>query len=123
MTDIDLAPLSIGECMLKARRDGDVLVAVVTGTADMRATEGIGTWLDAFHAEATRQRVDEVVVDMRELEFMNSSCFKGFVTWITTMREAEHRYRIKILSNSTLHWQRRGLPTLRCFAADLISIE
>jgi hypothetical protein len=123
MSAFDIPPLLIGECSLKGRRDGDVLVAVVTGTADMRATEGIGSWLEAFHAEATRVAAAEVVVDMRELEFMNSSCFKGFVTWITTMREAEHRYRIKLLSNQSLHWQRRGLPTLRCFAADLISIE
>ena len=125
MTDLQVAPLTVGECSMNARREVDALVAQFSGTADMRATEGIATWLLDLHGEAQKLGVGDVVVDMRDLEFMNSSCFKGFVSWITTMQEAEQarRYRVKFVSNPSLHWQRRSLPTLRCFATDLITIE
>ena len=125
MSENVVSPLSVGECTMSASHDGSTLVARFSGTADMRATEGIATWLLALHTAAILGETRAVVVDMRELEFMNSSCFKGFVTWITTMQEAEvdRRYRVTFVSNPSLHWQRRSLPTLRCFAADLITIE
>ena len=56
---------------------------------------------------------------------MNSSCFKSFVTWISDVSELEpdKQYKIRLLSKPEMHWQRRSLHALRCFAVDLISIE
>ncbi|MDB4957395.1 MAG: hypothetical protein JWO36_4964, partial [Myxococcales bacterium] len=63
--------------------------------------------------------------DLRELEFMNSSCFKAFVAWIAMIRdlETDKQYRMHLLSNPNLHWQRRSLAALTCFAVDLVTIE
>ena len=36
--------------------------------------------------------------------------------------EAE-RYKVRLLSNPNLHWQKRSLHSLRCFAIELITIE
>jgi hypothetical protein len=64
-------------------------------------------------------------VDFRELEFMNSSCFKCFVTWLGIVQDLEptRQYKIVFASNRELHWQRRSLNALRCFAMGVVTIE
>src|SRR5262249_33805309 len=96
-----------------------------SGNADMRSRDALDELLVKLHQEARKGSVTEVVIDFHELEFMNSSCFKSFVTWIGRVQdlpEAE-RYRIRFLSKPELLWQRRSLHALRCFAVDLITIE
>ena len=102
-----------------------VLVTKLVGNADMAAKEGLDGLLPRLHDRALETSTREVVIDMRELEFMNSSCFKSFVTWISALSELEpeKQYKIKLQSKPELHWQRRSLHALRCFAVDLISIE
>src|SRR5687767_6639753 len=87
------------------------LVFMLIGTADMSATEELGRLLTELHADAVVRRVTEVVVDIRELRFMNSSCFKKFVTWVTTVydMEPDRRYMIRFLSDQNKHWQKRSL--------------
>jgi hypothetical protein len=91
----------------------------------MGAKEGLDGLLPRVHEEALRRSAAEVVVDFRKLEFMNSSCFKSFVTWISEVQELapEKQYRLRLLSSPEMHWQRRSLHALRCFAVDLISVE
>jgi hypothetical protein len=64
-------------------------------------------------------------VDVRRLEFMNSSCLASFVWWISTVQEqpAEDRYRIVFLSSPTVYWQRRSLGALATLADDIISVQ
>jgi hypothetical protein len=101
------------------------LLLKLTGNADMSAKEGLDALLPRVHEEAKRTSAPEVTVDFRELEFMNSSCFKSFVTWISEVQELEpdKQYRIRLLSKPEMHWQRRSLHALRCFAVDLITIQ
>jgi hypothetical protein len=65
-----------------------------------------------------------VDTDLRQVEFMNSTCIKGFVNWISQVQELppEQRYRIKFISNPAAQWQRRALKTLAIFGGDLIAI-
>ncbi len=105
-------------------RREDVLNVHLAGTADLRVTDAIGSILTTVHAKALELGVHKVVVDLRALEFMNSSCFKSFVKWITDVQELPSpQYRIRFLSNPAILWQRRSLHALSCFAADLITID
>ncbi len=108
-----------------AHRDGPSIQVWVKGNADYAALDALETLLTRIHAEAGRSDVRETVVDLRELEFMNSSCFKSFVTWINDIQELEERkqYKVKFRSNPKMHWQKRSLHSLRCFAVELISVE
>ncbi|MDI1429906.1 MULTISPECIES: hypothetical protein [Polyangium] len=107
------------------RAEGRSLVLRLSGNADMAAKDSLDTLLPRVHAEAQRISATEVQVDFRNLEFMNSSCFKSFVTWISEIGDLERskEYKIRLLSNPEMHWQRRSLHALRCFAVDLISVE
>jgi anti-anti-sigma factor len=104
--------------------DGSILVHL-SGTADLRVTEAVESLLADVHKQARAGAVAEVRVDLRNLEFMNSSCFKSFVTWISQVQDLPEpeQYRIRFLSSPAILWQRRSLNALSCFAAHLVTIE
>ena len=103
----------------------NVVTAKFRGTADVEAKPGLDQYVAALHEEACRLGATKVVIDFRELEFMNSSSFKVFVTWLAQVQElpADKQYRIHFLSNPSMHWQRRSLAALSCFAVNLVTIE
>lgn len=101
------------------------IVLRLVGNADMRAIGSLHEALAGLHAEAQRPTVREVTVDFQSLEFMNSSCFKVFATWLLDVRglAGPARYTIRFLSDPRQHWQRRSLHALRCFAFDLVTLS
>ena len=107
-----------------AHQEGRAIHAFLKGNADYAALDSLDVLLDRVHTEARRNSVEEVSVDLRQLEFMNSSCFKSFVSWINNIQEldADKQYKVKFLSNPNMHWQKRSLHSLRCFAIELISV-
>lgn len=125
MSKIELPVIAAADISVSAEREGDAVRVLFRGTADMRVSDALDHVLGAVHAEAQRCGAARVDIDFRDLEFMNSSCFKSFVTWISQVREleGEKRYAIRFLSRAETLWQRRSLHALRCFAVDLITIE
>jgi hypothetical protein len=107
-----------------AHHEGNAIHASLKGNADYAALDSLDVLLDRVHSEARRRAVEEVSVDLRSLEFMNSSCFKSFVSWINNIQEldADKQYKVRFLSNPNMHWQKRSLHSLRCFAVELISV-
>jgi hypothetical protein len=97
----------------------------LTGTADLTVRGQLDRFLRAVHAEAQRCVAEEVTVDVRQLEFMNSSCLKCLVWWISTVQEqpGEGKYRIVFVSSPSVYWQRRSLNALACLANDIITIQ
>jgi hypothetical protein len=125
MSDLDLPAANSEDFAATAALEGAAIRARITGNADLAARDVLEPFLVRLESEAQRLKVREVAVDLRDLEFMNSSCFKGFVTWIGALQElpAGDQYRIRFLSNPNMHWQRRSLHALKCFAVDLIDVE
>ena len=108
-----------------ARVDGPKVETTLTGNADLNVKSQLDGFLLSLHQYALGDAVSEVVVDVRNLEFINSSCLKAFVTWISSVQAqpTDGQYRIVFLSSPRLHWQRRSLHALSCFANDLVSIQ
>lgn len=104
--------------------DGEISVRFA-GTADVEAKSDLEAFIKQLHSESLRLGVPKVVLDFRELAFMNSSCFKIFVAWLAQIRDAEvaKQYRIHLRSNPNMLWQRRSLAALSCFASNLVTIE
>ena len=102
-----------------------VITVRFNGTADLEAKPALDRYVEALHGEAARLQVSKVVIDFRELEFMNSSAFKVFVTWLAQVQalSEDQQYRIHFVSNTSMHWQRRSLAALSCFAVNLVTIE
>jgi hypothetical protein len=95
------------------------------GSAETEAKTSLDAFLKAVHETALASKAGEVVVDLRRLEFMNSSCIKAFVSWIGAVQDVppSGQYRMRFLSDTTKEWQGRSLTALACFAVDLIHIE
>jgi hypothetical protein len=108
-----------------AVQEGTRIVTSLKGNADYAAIDSVEKLLDKTHDEALRTTASEVVIDLRQLEFMNSSCFKCFVSWITEVQELPEaqQYKVRFQSNAQLHWQKRSLHSLRCFAVELITVD
>lgn len=125
MSGLNLQAIQGGAFQANATHEGAGITVRFSGTADLNAREQLENLLLGLHAEAQRLGVSEVAVDFRQLEFMNSSCFKGLVGWLSGVQEleTEKQYKIRLLSKPEMLWQRRSLHALRCFAVDLISIE
>jgi len=120
-----LGEVSLGFFSLIPDRAGGGLTVRLRGTADMRAMETLDAFLRQIHEEAKSRTLAEVAVDLRSLEFMNSSCFKAFVAWIEndlSLPEAQ-RYRLRFISSAERRWQHRSLVALSCFATELIDLE
>ncbi len=107
-----------------ATHQSGVMTLRVGGVADYAAVDALEQLLDDVHAECTRAKVKETTVDLRQLEFMNSSCFKCLISWITVVQESAPaaQYKLTFLSNPQMHWQKRSLHSLQCFAEDLITV-
>jgi len=123
--NIELPKLSGGVISAEASADAGVVRVRFSGTADLEVKDDLEVFVKKLYCEAVRLAATKVIVDFRELEFMNSSCFKIFVAWLAQVRdlEATQQYRIHLLSNPNLLWQRRSLAALSCFAVDLVAIE
>lgn len=124
MNQIALPVEQAAELRASLTQEREALVAKLCGTADLRVTDSVEAILGRVHQKALELAIPEVRVDLRELEFMNSSCFKSFVSWISEVSDlTAGQYRIRFLSNPSILWQRRSLHALSCFAAELVTIE
>lgn len=93
------------------------------GTGDGAAIELLADYLKRVHAEVERLALGEVRCDFRKLLFMNSSCFKAFVVWIDTVKNAARPYRIRFMTDPEMHWQKRSLEALRRLATNVVTLE
>src|SRR5438132_8086653 len=89
---------------IAGQMDGQRIKVTVWGYADMRCQAGLHDFLTSLDSEATRVSAEEILVDIRALDFMSSGCFKHFVTWLATAKQESRPYRIAFLSNPALHW-------------------
>src|SRR3954451_24221550 len=106
-----------------AVHDGNDIVLRLTGTADIAAQQHLEPLLGAVHAQVAALGVSRVQVDLRELQFMNSSCIKDVIVWLEKVRKAEKAYLVTFLSSEARPWQRRSLQALQQFAKGIVSIE
>jgi hypothetical protein len=110
---------------LTATLEGSRITVRMRGNGGMKAQHVLEQFLTALHQQVQQVGASEVVVDIRELEFMNSSCLKDLVFWLSTVRDAPPagRYHIVFLSNPAYHWQKRSLHSLTCFATDFVNVQ
>ena len=101
------------------------LTVVLTGNADLNVKVMLDHFLVAVHEQSQAKHIPEVEVDVRKLEFMNSSCLKCLVGWISRIQDSPpgEQYRVTFKSSPTMFWQRRSLQALSYLATDLVSVS
>ena len=123
MKPLELALVDLDRFSLEPSLEHETLRVVFTGTGDLDAVATLAAFLPKVHQQAAVHGVEEVVFDFCALEFMNSSCFKAFVTFIDSAKTIGASYRIRFITASKHYWQRRSLEALRRLAMGLVIIE
>jgi hypothetical protein len=120
-----IQPIHDIEFSAEVMGSGPVFNIKLVGNADLNVKTQLDRFIAAVHEEVSRISAEEVVVDLRRLEFMNSSCLKSFVWWISTVQDLGPgtHYRITFLSSPSMYWQRRSLNALACLATELVSVQ
>jgi hypothetical protein len=125
MSTGQLAQITEPDFTAVARVENGAINVRLSGTADLNVKKQLDDFLSAVHGHAGGTAVGEVQMDLRTLEFMNSSCLKALVSWISAVQDQveQSRYRITFISNPDLHWQRRSLHALSRIAGDIVQIH
>jgi hypothetical protein len=122
---MDLPSIDGDGFTLRAAANHGRLEVRLVGNADMRIADELDKVLEGLAAAMPKQAKAEMAFDIRELYFMNSSCFKCFVSLIVATLDLPkpQQFSVVFLSNPRMHWQDRSLEALRSIATDLVRIE
>ncbi len=85
----------------------------------------LNPFVDAVHGELAKLGRRRIRVDLRELEFCNSSGFKSFIHWIERIQQSPEpkRYRLRFISTKERKWQRTSLLALSCYGVNIVAID
>jgi anti-anti-sigma factor len=124
-TDPIITPIDGTEFNAAGERDDERLCVKLRGHADVGAKSALDGFVAQVDREASADWVSEVVVDLRRLDFMNSSCLKTLVTWLNNVRQrpADEQYSIRFLRDQNAYWQERSLDALKAFAPGIVKVE
>lgn len=105
------------------RLENGLMRVSVAGTVEMREPgELLNPYWTMIDEEARRHGVKRVEVDLRDLNFMNSSGILTFVRWIT--RAKGHPpgagYTLVLKYDRNVTWQRSSIPTLAKLAPNVV---
>lgn len=107
-------------------RVGDNVDIIWSGECDLDVVDALQGFFEAVHKAATESSPPrDVRLDLHEVSFMNSSCLSKLIAWLAKVRDSDAavRYRVRILSNPSIPWQKRSLRAVQSFAPDLITVQ
>jgi hypothetical protein len=100
------------------------LVVRVSGIGEMAALGTLEAYLKLVLGVALARAPKDVCFDFRQLDFMNSSCLKAFVTFVSLVSQSRPlTFKVRFLTNPKLHWQRRSLEALRRLAPEVVRVD
>ncbi|CAN92481.1 hypothetical protein WME95_12995 [Sorangium sp. So ce327] len=102
---------------------GDRLSIKLTGTGDMAAAAPLGAYCKEVQHEVRRLSLAAVEFDIRALYFLNSSCLKAFIAFISGVTGQGPSCKIRFVTDARLGWQRRSLAALERMSPGLVSIH
>jgi hypothetical protein len=93
------------------------------GTGEAEGAAVLDRFLGLLHEQAVSRELREVSIELWDLEFINSSCLKAMVAWIYKVDTEGRPYKIRLLRDASLHWQRTSIATLQRLAPDVVIVE
>jgi hypothetical protein len=118
------APLNAEGVMVIPEVRGGALHLRVAGAVEMRDPgDVLNPYWNMIDEEARRRRMKRVEVDLRDLNFMNSSGILTLVRWITRVKAhgAQDGYQLVLRYDRNVTWQRTSIPTLAKLAPNIVT--
>ena len=116
------APLSAEGLNVMPRLEDGILRIAMSGAVEMRDPGVVlNPYWNALDDEVRRRGIKRVEVDMRDLNFMNSSGILTLVRWITRAKgHGSSGYQIFLQYDRNVTWQRTSIPTLAKLAPQVV---
>ena len=92
--------------------DDNVMRVVMSGAVEMRDPgDVLNPYWNAIDEQARERSLKRVELDVRDVNFMNSSGILTLVRWITKLKNAQ-AYQLVLEYDRNVTWQRTSIPTL-----------
>ena len=115
------APLTAEGVTVVPRLENGILRIAMSGAVEMRDPGVVlNPFWTAIDEEIRRRGIPRVEVDLRDLNFMNSSGILTLVRWLTRAK-AGNAYRIELQYDRNVTWQRTSIPTLAKLAPEIVA--
>jgi hypothetical protein len=77
------------------------------------------------HAAAVEAGLKEVMVDLTQLRFMNSSSIRSLVDWVEWIRKEPDgkRYRLLFVTKPDVTWQQTTMSAIRAFGGEHVAVQ
>jgi len=106
-----------------AEYDERTRVLKLIGSADNATAPRLAELFGELHGELSAKQAQRLVIDMRDLDHLGTSCVGELVTWLEKLEDVPDRYAIVVKSNPSIGWQRTTLPALSCFDPAFVTVE
>jgi anti-anti-sigma regulatory factor len=94
----------------------------LTGTISTKtAQEELSRLILQFHEHVVAERHPSITVDVRTLNFVNSSVIRVFVTWIA--RAEQGHYKLVFLTDQGVTWHRLSFSVLKSLSPTTVEIR
>lgn len=116
-----ITPINRDGVLMKVQKD----TIYISGSIDNQNPESYMTpFLSELHENIIENGIKEMKVDIRKLDFLNSSGIKELVVWVMKINEEDEnkKYRINFICNDNLNWQRSSISTLEYLNANIVKI-
>lgn len=104
---------------------GSTCTITCSGTADLRdASAVLQPELLRLHRAALESDTKLVRLDMRPMDFMNSSSIKAFMAWFMAVNEAKPKgYRIELTYDPHRRWQAVSFSAMARLASAILLLK
>ena len=123
MSENAFAPLSAEGLTITPQTAGDVLRVKMIGAVEMRDPgELLNAYWNGLDDAARAHKLKRVEVDLRDVNFMNSSGILTLVRWITRAKThpTDSAYTLVLQYDRNVTWQRTSIPTLAKLAPKIV---
>ncbi|HEY2324121.1 MAG TPA: hypothetical protein VGJ82_14785 [Thermoanaerobaculia bacterium] len=123
MSEAAFNPLSAEGLSITPQPSGEVLRVKMTGAVEMRDPgELLNPYWTGLDEAARAKNLKRVEVDLRDVNFMNSSGILTLVRWITKAKThaPDQAYKLVLQYDRNVTWQRTSIPTLAKLAPQIV---
>ena len=117
------SPLTAEGVTVVPRIENGVLRIAMSGAVEMRDPGvALNPYWNGIDDEVRRVGMKRVQLDMRDLNFMNSSGLLTLVRWVTRVKGHGNKpYQIELLFDRNVTWQRTSIPTIAKLAPEIVT--
>lgn len=116
-----LAPHESDGLSIKVSEQSAIVMAGKITSLDPSAA--VQPYLKSVHAAALADKATQVIVDVRQLSFVNSSAIRLFIDWATWVKSSAAPYRLVFMTDKAITWQRTSFVAIKSLAGAVIEVR